>query len=240
MIRRPPRSTHCISSAASDVYKRQDLVHSSSEQRPLKPVTTPGKPKAPKGSIKINMESDGALTFTLPTEESYRAMEEFVTDLKLAVHDTRQPAKVSASHKAGRKSMGGRIDTADSELSDKKLSGEHLKSSSQKNSPNMVKKSADNYFALNKPNTPRSINIRSVKMLNKPADPQKKLFSESDEIALLKKAREDLGVDVADDVRLMPAIRGSSLKLEMAVHDVKFMNTSKSDRGYKFLHSSIS
>ena len=26
MIRRPPRSTHCISSAASDVYKRQVLV----------------------------------------------------------------------------------------------------------------------------------------------------------------------------------------------------------------------
>ena len=25
MIRRPPRSTHCISSAASDVYKRQQL-----------------------------------------------------------------------------------------------------------------------------------------------------------------------------------------------------------------------
>ena len=25
MIRRPPRSTHCISSAASDVYKRQVL-----------------------------------------------------------------------------------------------------------------------------------------------------------------------------------------------------------------------
>ena len=25
MIRRPPRSTHCISSAASDVYKRQIL-----------------------------------------------------------------------------------------------------------------------------------------------------------------------------------------------------------------------
>ena len=27
MIRRPPRSTHCISSAASDVYKRQVLEH---------------------------------------------------------------------------------------------------------------------------------------------------------------------------------------------------------------------
>eukprot|EP00826_Nyctotherus_ovalis_P048043 TRINITY_DN5620_c0_g1_i4.p1 TRINITY_DN5620_c0_g1~~TRINITY_DN5620_c0_g1_i4.p1 ORF type:complete len:186 (+),score=45.93 TRINITY_DN5620_c0_g1_i4:25-558(+) len=26
MIRRPPRSTHCISSAASDVYKRQSLI----------------------------------------------------------------------------------------------------------------------------------------------------------------------------------------------------------------------
>eukprot|EP00825_Cyclidium_porcatum_P014928 TRINITY_DN18185_c0_g1_i1.p1 TRINITY_DN18185_c0_g1~~TRINITY_DN18185_c0_g1_i1.p1 ORF type:complete len:118 (-),score=10.60 TRINITY_DN18185_c0_g1_i1:167-520(-) len=26
MIRRPPRSTHCISSAASDVYKRQTLL----------------------------------------------------------------------------------------------------------------------------------------------------------------------------------------------------------------------
>eukprot|EP00825_Cyclidium_porcatum_P029783 TRINITY_DN31717_c0_g1_i1.p2 TRINITY_DN31717_c0_g1~~TRINITY_DN31717_c0_g1_i1.p2 ORF type:complete len:118 (-),score=25.68 TRINITY_DN31717_c0_g1_i1:30-383(-) len=26
MIRRPPRSTHCISSAASDVYKRQEYM----------------------------------------------------------------------------------------------------------------------------------------------------------------------------------------------------------------------
>ena len=29
MIRRPPRSTHCISSAASDVYKRQGLFRQS-------------------------------------------------------------------------------------------------------------------------------------------------------------------------------------------------------------------
>eukprot|EP00825_Cyclidium_porcatum_P037271 TRINITY_DN4080_c0_g1_i8.p3 TRINITY_DN4080_c0_g1~~TRINITY_DN4080_c0_g1_i8.p3 ORF type:complete len:106 (+),score=9.26 TRINITY_DN4080_c0_g1_i8:211-528(+) len=28
MIRRPPRSTHCISSAASDVYKRQEYMGS--------------------------------------------------------------------------------------------------------------------------------------------------------------------------------------------------------------------
>ena len=32
MIRRPPRSTHCISSAASDVYKRQDLVKAIEEE----------------------------------------------------------------------------------------------------------------------------------------------------------------------------------------------------------------
>jgi len=31
MIRRPPRSTHCISSAASDVYKRQTLVLAQAE-----------------------------------------------------------------------------------------------------------------------------------------------------------------------------------------------------------------
>ena len=31
MIRRPPRSTHCISSAASDVYKRQYQVREAFE-----------------------------------------------------------------------------------------------------------------------------------------------------------------------------------------------------------------
>eukprot|EP00826_Nyctotherus_ovalis_P032129 TRINITY_DN25948_c0_g1_i4.p2 TRINITY_DN25948_c0_g1~~TRINITY_DN25948_c0_g1_i4.p2 ORF type:complete len:104 (+),score=10.25 TRINITY_DN25948_c0_g1_i4:70-381(+) len=33
MIRRPPRSTHCISSAASDVYKRQQMhdIHAIQE-----------------------------------------------------------------------------------------------------------------------------------------------------------------------------------------------------------------
>ena len=33
MIRRPPRSTHCISSAASDVYKRQVLMRRQPEPR---------------------------------------------------------------------------------------------------------------------------------------------------------------------------------------------------------------
>ena len=37
MIRRPPRSTHCISSAASDVYKRQGLKDPR-EKRDLKLV----------------------------------------------------------------------------------------------------------------------------------------------------------------------------------------------------------
>ena len=33
MIRRPPRSTHCISSAASDVYKRQILREAQERAR---------------------------------------------------------------------------------------------------------------------------------------------------------------------------------------------------------------
>eukprot|EP00825_Cyclidium_porcatum_P040660 TRINITY_DN5194_c0_g1_i8.p5 TRINITY_DN5194_c0_g1~~TRINITY_DN5194_c0_g1_i8.p5 ORF type:complete len:104 (-),score=31.45 TRINITY_DN5194_c0_g1_i8:540-851(-) len=42
MIRRPPRSTHCISSAASDVYKRQDY-----DGAKLTGVTLPGKKGIP-------------------------------------------------------------------------------------------------------------------------------------------------------------------------------------------------
>ena len=38
MIRRPPRSTHCISSAASDVYKRQDRVRAEKLEAPAAPV----------------------------------------------------------------------------------------------------------------------------------------------------------------------------------------------------------
>eukprot|EP00975_Prorocentrum_lima_P024059 5062021-Prorocentrum_lima.AAC.1 len=45
MIRRPPRSTHCISSAAPDVYKRQDerkrLAKSHLAGRHQAPVTPP-------------------------------------------------------------------------------------------------------------------------------------------------------------------------------------------------------
>ena len=33
MIRRPPRSTHCISSAASDVYKRQEIAKAGVEDQ---------------------------------------------------------------------------------------------------------------------------------------------------------------------------------------------------------------
>ena len=36
MIRRPPRSTHCISSAASDVYKRQDIDFNGTDIESLK------------------------------------------------------------------------------------------------------------------------------------------------------------------------------------------------------------
>eukprot|EP00826_Nyctotherus_ovalis_P002744 TRINITY_DN10551_c0_g3_i5.p1 TRINITY_DN10551_c0_g3~~TRINITY_DN10551_c0_g3_i5.p1 ORF type:complete len:112 (-),score=26.15 TRINITY_DN10551_c0_g3_i5:135-440(-) len=40
MIRRPPRSTHCISSAASDVYKRQILGKSTNKREEAKFSTT--------------------------------------------------------------------------------------------------------------------------------------------------------------------------------------------------------
>eukprot|EP00826_Nyctotherus_ovalis_P066552 TRINITY_DN9844_c0_g1_i3.p1 TRINITY_DN9844_c0_g1~~TRINITY_DN9844_c0_g1_i3.p1 ORF type:complete len:114 (-),score=17.84 TRINITY_DN9844_c0_g1_i3:223-537(-) len=39
MIRRPPRSTHCISSAASDVYKRQLYILLTLQRRLLLPIT---------------------------------------------------------------------------------------------------------------------------------------------------------------------------------------------------------
>jgi len=41
MIRRPPRSTHCISSAASDVYKRQ-LYNDASGESPIYPTPVVG------------------------------------------------------------------------------------------------------------------------------------------------------------------------------------------------------
>eukprot|EP00825_Cyclidium_porcatum_P008078 TRINITY_DN1403_c0_g1_i16.p1 TRINITY_DN1403_c0_g1~~TRINITY_DN1403_c0_g1_i16.p1 ORF type:complete len:139 (-),score=32.34 TRINITY_DN1403_c0_g1_i16:178-594(-) len=42
MIRRPPRSTHCISSAASDVYKRQELNMAEKNQKDIQ--RTPFEP----------------------------------------------------------------------------------------------------------------------------------------------------------------------------------------------------
>jgi len=54
MIRRPPRSTHCISSAASDVYKRQvkrvrDLMGPTDSR------------KAPKGTIRGDLGKDAMM-----------------------------------------------------------------------------------------------------------------------------------------------------------------------------------
>eukprot|EP00975_Prorocentrum_lima_P011002 2338618-Prorocentrum_lima.AAC.1 len=53
MIRRPPRPTHCISSAASDVYKRQLSLSSCKERtcvqgraRHYPSVTSPRCPEA--------------------------------------------------------------------------------------------------------------------------------------------------------------------------------------------------
>eukprot|EP00826_Nyctotherus_ovalis_P037480 TRINITY_DN3417_c0_g2_i9.p1 TRINITY_DN3417_c0_g2~~TRINITY_DN3417_c0_g2_i9.p1 ORF type:complete len:164 (+),score=42.34 TRINITY_DN3417_c0_g2_i9:24-494(+) len=48
MIRRPPRSTHCISSAASDVYKRQVSTQSTWEAVVSTQSTWAPKPQNPK------------------------------------------------------------------------------------------------------------------------------------------------------------------------------------------------
>ena len=42
MIRRPPRSTHCISSAASDVYKRQGKDMAEAEAKAWKTIWSAG------------------------------------------------------------------------------------------------------------------------------------------------------------------------------------------------------
>ena len=49
MIRRPPRSTHCISSAASDVYKRQS--QSSPGAPPESPKKLPESPQTFPGAL---------------------------------------------------------------------------------------------------------------------------------------------------------------------------------------------
>eukprot|EP00826_Nyctotherus_ovalis_P064532 TRINITY_DN946_c0_g1_i1.p1 TRINITY_DN946_c0_g1~~TRINITY_DN946_c0_g1_i1.p1 ORF type:complete len:123 (-),score=19.09 TRINITY_DN946_c0_g1_i1:382-729(-) len=49
MIRRPPRSTHCISSAASDVYKRQIHTHPSEYIKLLAIIYMPCELLCPEG-----------------------------------------------------------------------------------------------------------------------------------------------------------------------------------------------
>eukprot|EP00969_Alexandrium_andersonii_P009945 434255-Alexandrium_andersonii.AAC.1 len=47
MIRRPPRSTHCTSSAASDVYKRQPQSSSQPRCERLYPIASRARCQTP-------------------------------------------------------------------------------------------------------------------------------------------------------------------------------------------------
>ena len=65
MIRRPPRSTHCISSAASDVYKRQSLSSYTNqvvEFEPSRPIESK-KIVSVKALIKESGKPDINITF---------------------------------------------------------------------------------------------------------------------------------------------------------------------------------
>ena len=65
MIRRPPRSTHCISSAASDVYKRQSPMFLDSREDFKKYLTKTKKPfmakyyKEKRERLNILLNKDG-------------------------------------------------------------------------------------------------------------------------------------------------------------------------------------
>eukprot|EP00825_Cyclidium_porcatum_P042734 TRINITY_DN5911_c0_g1_i3.p1 TRINITY_DN5911_c0_g1~~TRINITY_DN5911_c0_g1_i3.p1 ORF type:complete len:169 (+),score=41.19 TRINITY_DN5911_c0_g1_i3:76-582(+) len=91
MIRRPPRSTHCISSAASDVYKRQvstqstwDSINLAQHQKNGGETSMKAVPLALKKGQKMNvlefaiqMEQDG--------EKYYREQAELYTQNNLNV-----------------------------------------------------------------------------------------------------------------------------------------------------------
>eukprot|EP00826_Nyctotherus_ovalis_P010323 TRINITY_DN12734_c0_g1_i14.p2 TRINITY_DN12734_c0_g1~~TRINITY_DN12734_c0_g1_i14.p2 ORF type:complete len:104 (+),score=24.87 TRINITY_DN12734_c0_g1_i14:36-314(+) len=68
MIRRPPRSTHCISSAASDVYKRQAKDHTSAT---TKAVTKPFPKKEISQSTNECTEEKDRTSATTLGAESY-------------------------------------------------------------------------------------------------------------------------------------------------------------------------
>ena len=91
MIRRPPRSTHCISSAASDVYKRQgiDLAPDYLEktERALKPWSRAATMQGAAEALPLDTASQDIVTacylfHELPPDVRTRALEEVVRVLK--------------------------------------------------------------------------------------------------------------------------------------------------------------
>eukprot|EP00825_Cyclidium_porcatum_P008565 TRINITY_DN14277_c0_g1_i4.p1 TRINITY_DN14277_c0_g1~~TRINITY_DN14277_c0_g1_i4.p1 ORF type:complete len:198 (-),score=50.01 TRINITY_DN14277_c0_g1_i4:316-909(-) len=88
MIRRPPRSTHCISSAASDVYKRQSQLISKEEQKILA-----------ENFKKIDINNDGAIAKKEIEDylKSYMTQEEAqqAIDTILSKIDVNQNGKIS-------------------------------------------------------------------------------------------------------------------------------------------------
>ena len=98
MIRRPPRSTHCISSAASDVYKRQNMngvltltgtATLAQYKTALESITF----SATEGGGVFGAFVDRAVTITV-TDEINRTSDEVSRSVKV---DNPAPATVSVS-----------------------------------------------------------------------------------------------------------------------------------------------
>ena len=84
MIRRPPRSTHCISSAASDVYKRQGEGNDLYTNRH---IAIDGKTIC--GAInadKLVQESAGKITKEQAASAKLHIVSAFLSDMLSLIH----------------------------------------------------------------------------------------------------------------------------------------------------------
>eukprot|EP00825_Cyclidium_porcatum_P048877 TRINITY_DN8323_c0_g1_i2.p2 TRINITY_DN8323_c0_g1~~TRINITY_DN8323_c0_g1_i2.p2 ORF type:complete len:123 (-),score=35.20 TRINITY_DN8323_c0_g1_i2:3-371(-) len=90
MIRRPPRSTHCISSAASDVYKRQ--VYGKDNQKYISNgYKNPNKPKQKLSSNQDLSQSGSQKSDNENIQEKYKLQDDdnAVSYTHLRAHETR-------------------------------------------------------------------------------------------------------------------------------------------------------
>eukprot|EP00825_Cyclidium_porcatum_P004966 TRINITY_DN12370_c0_g1_i3.p1 TRINITY_DN12370_c0_g1~~TRINITY_DN12370_c0_g1_i3.p1 ORF type:complete len:123 (+),score=38.28 TRINITY_DN12370_c0_g1_i3:92-460(+) len=102
MIRRPPRSTHCISSAASDVYKRQILYESIIFYLPLSLQiylfwTYPNQDFQPYNIIDIQEQGNGFMK-NLKMKQAKKSSDQSLAILSSQNSSKRKDSKKSNSY----------------------------------------------------------------------------------------------------------------------------------------------